>query len=180
MTAYVSIPVAWAYNVIKIPNGALRFKPDLSDSERSLLYAKYGIKEGERATAAGRLSADAGAQGGDAGGQSGQRQAGASGQGGGRRSQDGGGEGGGSGGSGRGSPSNSQRQDTGVVWKLLSDKTLEPVQVGLGVTDFTFTELASGDLKPGDELVIGQSTSKSTTAQTQTRSPVGPPGVRRF
>jgi HlyD family secretion protein len=176
MTAYVSIPVAWANSVIKIPNGALRFKPDLSDSERSLLYAKSGIKEGGRATAAGRLSADASAPGGDAGGQSAPRQAGAGGQGGGRRGQGGGGEGVG----GRGRGSNSQRQDTGIVWKLLPNKTLEPIQVGLGVTDFTFTELANGDLKPGDELVIGQSTSKTTTAQTQTRSPIGPPGVRRF
>ncbi len=40
MTAYVSIPVAWANDVIKVPNGALRFKPDLSDSERQTLYAK--------------------------------------------------------------------------------------------------------------------------------------------
>jgi HlyD family secretion protein len=178
MTAYVSIPVAWAYNVVKIPNGALRFKPDLSDSERGLLYAKYGIKEGGRANAAGRLSADASASAGDPGGPSGQKQAGAGGQGGGRRGQGGGGEGGGGGGRARGT--NSQRQDTGIVWKLLPNKTLEPVQVGLGVTDFTFTELASGDLKPGDELVIGQSTSKTATAQTQTRSPIGPQAVRRF
>jgi HlyD family secretion protein len=181
MTAYVSIPVAWANSVVKIPNGALRFKPDLSDSERGLLYAKYGIKEGGRATAAGRLSADASATGGDAGGPSGQRQAGAGGQGGGgRRGQGGGGEGGGGGGGGRPRAANSQRQDTGIVWKLLPNKTLEPAQVGLGVTDFTFTELTSGDLKPGDELVIGQSTSKTATAQTQTRSPIGPQAVRRF
>ncbi|HET7872557.1 MAG TPA: efflux RND transporter periplasmic adaptor subunit, partial [Terriglobales bacterium] len=33
MTAYVSIPVATANNVIKVPNGALRFKPDLSADE---------------------------------------------------------------------------------------------------------------------------------------------------
>ncbi len=175
MTAYVSIPVAWAYNVIKIPNGALRFKPDLSDSERGLLYAKYGIKESGRASTAGRLSADPSASGGDADGPSGQRQPGAGGQGGGRRGQGDGGEVG-----RRARATNSQRQDTGIVWKLLPNKTLEPIQMGLGVTDFTFTELASGDLKPGDELVIGQSTSKTATAQTQTRNPIGPPGVRRF
>ena len=45
MTAYVSIPVARANNVVKIPNGALRFKPDLTDSERKTLYAKYSINE---------------------------------------------------------------------------------------------------------------------------------------
>src|ERR1700681_1273737 len=57
MTAYVSIPVAWANNVVKVPNGALRFKPDLTDSERQTLYAKYGIKENTRGTTAGRIGA---------------------------------------------------------------------------------------------------------------------------
>ena len=42
MTAYVSIPVAEAKNVVKIPNGALRFTPNLTDSQRTALYAKYG------------------------------------------------------------------------------------------------------------------------------------------
>jgi HlyD family secretion protein len=41
MTAYASIPVATAKDVVKIPNGALRFKPDLSDNQRKALYAKY-------------------------------------------------------------------------------------------------------------------------------------------
>jgi HlyD family secretion protein len=186
MTAYVAIPVAWSYNVVKIPNGALRFKPDLSDSERSLLYAKYGIKENGRGTAAGRLSASGGATAPQGRGQGGQRQAGDPAQrGAGRRNQvsaegGGGNAGGGAGGPGGSPPS--QREDTGIVWKLLPDKTLEPVQVGLGVTDFTFTEQTGGNLKPGDELVIGQSTSKTTTAQQQQpRSPVGGlTGVRRF
>ena len=43
MTAYASIPVATATNVVKIPNGALRFKPDLTDSQRQALYTKYNI-----------------------------------------------------------------------------------------------------------------------------------------
>ena len=77
---------------------------------------------------------------------------------------------------GRAGVANSQREDNGVVWKLHPDKTLEPLQVGLGVTDFTFTAMTSGKLNPGDELVIGQSTNKSTTAQAQTRSPVGGQG----
>src|SRR5262249_48153364 len=43
MTAYVTIPVATANNVIKIPNGALRYKPDLPQNELRALYQKYGI-----------------------------------------------------------------------------------------------------------------------------------------
>jgi hypothetical protein len=58
------------------------------------------------------------------------------------------------------------------------------VQVSLGVTDFTFTELVNGNVNPGDDLIIGQSSNKSSS-QAQVRNPVsgagGPPGVpRRF
>lgn len=43
MTAYVTIPVANAANVIKVPNGALRFTPDLQPGQLAALYARYGI-----------------------------------------------------------------------------------------------------------------------------------------
>jgi HlyD family secretion protein len=46
MTAYVSIPVATATNVIKVPNAALRFKPDLTANQLQTLYRKFGIPEG--------------------------------------------------------------------------------------------------------------------------------------
>ena len=207
MTAYVSIPVAEAKNVVKIPNGALRYKPDLSDSQISALYAKYGIKDNTRTTPAARMTATAadgsatgssaapaggsaaqagggegaaGASGGGAGGGARKAQGGGGGQGGAQAGGQGSGQGGGR--SGGGGP---RRQDSGIVWKLLPDKTLEPVQVSLGVTDFTFTELVSGTLNPGDDLVIGQSSNKSTS-QASTRNPVsgaggGAPGVpRRF
>jgi len=200
MTAYISIPVSEAKDVVKIPNGALRFKPDLTDSERTSLYAKYGIQDTARATAAGRISATsadgtaAGSSGsaattsGSATGQTADGQAGQGGTGGGgRRAQGGSGAGGANGGQGGGAAGaggNSRRQDSAIVWKLLPNKDLEPVQVSLGVTDFTFTALISGNVSPGDDLVIGQSASKTSTAQT--RSPVsGPAGAtagvpRRF
>ncbi|MGD0907791.1 MAG: efflux RND transporter periplasmic adaptor subunit [Candidatus Acidiferrales bacterium] len=182
MTAYASIPVATARNVVKIPNGALRFKPDLTDSQRQALYAKYNITEtapaAARVAAGGAAAASAGGQGGNAAPPAGvgnpgpsQGGAGAGGQGGGGNRRPGGG--GGGGGQGRGA--NSQRQDTGIVWKLHPDKTLEPVQVNLGVTDFTFTAMMKGNLKPGDELVIGEATS-TASAQNQVRSPLGGPG----
>jgi HlyD family secretion protein len=179
MTAYVSIPVAEAKNIVKIPNGALRFKPDLTDSERTALYAKYGVQDSARATPAGRIAATAGdaAAAGSSGG------AAATGGQGGQAGPGGGGRGG-QGGSSAGG--NSKRQDSAIIWKLLPDKTLQPVQVTLGVTDFTFTALVSGSLNSGDDLVIGQSTNKSSASQAQTRNPVtgaggGAPGVpRRF
>lgn len=165
MTAYVTIPVDWANDVVKIPNGALRFKPEMADDERRALYAKYGLPEDQRG---GRLTM--GGQGGPGGG-----------PGGGMRRQQGGGDGGpGGGGGGQGGPGggmmrSSTRDDWGMAWKLRPDKTLEPVRVKLGVTDFTFTAMKEGTLKAGDELVIAQS-SKNSTAQSQPGARPGGPG----
>ena len=43
MTAYVTIPVATAVNVVKLPNAALRFRPPLSPEEVRAAYASHGI-----------------------------------------------------------------------------------------------------------------------------------------
>jgi len=51
MTAYVTIPVATARNVMKLPNTALRYKPPLATEEILALYKKYGIDEGGKALA---------------------------------------------------------------------------------------------------------------------------------
>jgi HlyD family secretion protein len=45
MTAYVTIPVATAENVIKLPNAALRFNPPLSPEQVRVLYARYDIDQ---------------------------------------------------------------------------------------------------------------------------------------
>jgi HlyD family secretion protein len=207
MTAYASIPVATANNVVKIPNGALRFKPSLTDSQLKAVYAKYNITDPSAvpATSAARIAAGSGATpaaGSAAGGGSGTAASGstatagnaeggsaAAGAGAGQARAGGAGKapggGGGGGGRGRGAGGGPQRATQGIVWKLLPDKTLEPVQVGTGVTDFTFTAMLSGDLKPGDSLVIGQSTGTTTAKATTTANPLagggGPPGaVRRF
>ena len=44
MTAYVTIPVAQAENVIEVPNAALRFKPDLTADKLQQAYASAGIQ----------------------------------------------------------------------------------------------------------------------------------------
>ena len=43
MTAYVSVPVANAADVIEVPNGAFRFTPDLKADQLGALYANAGI-----------------------------------------------------------------------------------------------------------------------------------------
>jgi len=43
MTAYVTIPVATAKNVVKVPNTALRYKPPMTPDQVLAAYQQYGI-----------------------------------------------------------------------------------------------------------------------------------------
>jgi len=62
MTAYVTIPVATAQNVLKLPNTALRYKPPMAAEEVLALYKRYGIEEGEgRSAGANSAAEDSGA-----------------------------------------------------------------------------------------------------------------------
>ncbi len=173
MTAYVSIPVAWDNDVIKIPNGALRFRPDLSDELHKALFAKYNIPEEPRGGGpAGRLAA--GGSGGGPGGAGGgaMRRGPSAGPG---ANAPGGGP------DALPAPRASTREDWGIVWKLLPNKTLQPVRVRLGVTDFTFTAMKEGELKPGEELVISQASKNSAAQQPGQRGGpmTGPGGLPR-
>jgi HlyD family secretion protein len=66
------------------------------------------------------------------------------------------------------------RAERAVVWKLLADGSIEPVEIALGITDHTYTEVANlirGEVKPGDDVV--------TTAMTSKSAPPGAQGIRR-
>jgi hypothetical protein len=73
-----------------------------------------------------------------------------------------------------------RRMGPQIVWKLLPNKGMQPIMVRLGVTDYTFTELrgvvAGGEIKPGDELIIGQSVT-GNQAQTAPGSRPTAPGT---
>ncbi len=165
MTAYVTIPVASAHDVLKVPNGALRYSPDLKPDELRALLKQNGIEAGggrrhqpqtEAEKQAGPAPAAAQASSPAAAGQGPGRGAGANGghragqadetPGGGMRPHE-------------GAPS-----DLGIVWTQLPDRTLKPVQVRTGITDHTVTEVVQvvhGELKEGDELIIGAAKSGS-------------------
>jgi RND family efflux transporter, MFP subunit len=130
MTAYVSIPVAAAKDVIKVPNAALRYKPDLSPEKAQELYAKYGIPMQPRSEPVRQPSSQTG------GAAHSQSQ----------------------------KPDAPAASDATVVWKLLPDRSLQPVQVHVGLTDHTYTALMGGGLTPGEELVTGAATAKSGTS----------------
>ncbi len=57
MTAYVTIPVATAQNVVKLPNTALRYKPPMTAEEVLAIYKQYGIEGGERTQATDKTAA---------------------------------------------------------------------------------------------------------------------------
>jgi HlyD family secretion protein len=132
MTAYVNIPVATASDVVKVPNGALRYTPDLTAQDMTALLQKYGITGGRAAR-------------GSKGGQ-GQAQ---------------------------------QQATTAVIWKLDGTKQLVPVQVKLGITDHTTTEVAqvlNGSLNAGDQVITGSAT--ATKSATGTSAAPGLGGAR--
>jgi HlyD family secretion protein len=150
MTAYVSIPVATAASVLKVPNGALRYKPDLSAEEIRALYQKSGIPEnaisrGQTSRAEAAPAAAARPQGGNA-----RKSAGRAGE-----------------TSARIEEAQAPKFDTQIVWKLNAEKELEPVRIKTGITDHTFTEVLqdlNGDLKAGDELITGLAQGRASGA----------------
>ena len=159
MTAYVTIPVATAHDVLKIPNAALRYRPDLKPEEMRDLYAKAGITMATRGMGPGAGNDGAGSGGG-------QRPAGGTGQ----RPQN-----------GNHGPGQDQRKDSrggndmAVIWKMLPDKKLEPVQIRTGITDHTTTQLVQvlkGQLNEGDTLLTGAT---KGAANRMGSSPLGGP-----
>lgn len=66
MTAYVTIPVATAQNVMKLPNTALRYKPPMAPEEILALYKSHGIEgvqgDGRSAAAEGGAPGSTGPQ----------------------------------------------------------------------------------------------------------------------
>jgi HlyD family secretion protein len=129
MTAYVTVPVATATDVVKVPNGALRFTPDLTAQQISDLYTKAGI------TAAGAARKG-----------------------------------------GKGTQTSGQQATTAVVWKLNADKSVEPVQIKLGITDHTTTEVAQvvkGSLNPQDQVVTGSAAATKAASATSAAPGMG-------
>jgi HlyD family secretion protein len=141
MTATVSIVVGEARNKLLVPNTALRFTPDLSQEEmRALFQEMRGGGQGghtdQKARPEGQQDGERQRPQGQMGMQSGMG-------------------GSMSGGMGRG------MRDMGRVW--IEDETgkLKMAFFRTGVTDNVYTEVLSGDIQEGLEVIIGQSESGS-------------------
>ena len=135
MTAYVTVPVATATDVVKVPNGALRFTPDLTADQISALYQKVGINANGSARKGGKSAQASGQQ-----------------------------------------AASGQQVSTAIVWKVNADKSVEPVQIKLGITDHTTTEVAQvvkGSLNPQDQVITGSAAATKTASATSAAPGMG-------
>jgi len=69
---------------------------------------------------------------------------------------------------------------SGRIWIASPDRKAVPVSVVIGITDGTFSEIISGDLREGTEVIVGES-GKNNQANRGTPSPFGggPGGMRK-
>lgn len=137
MTATVSIVVGEARDKLLVPNSALRFTPNLTQEQMRALFAEMGR---------GRQSN--GGQSSSLNPQSGQRPQG-------------------------NVPSTARQfgegiaagrmQDMGRVWLEDENGKLKMVFFKTGVTDNIYTEVVSGDLEDGQEVIVGEGEASSSS-----------------
>jgi HlyD family secretion protein len=144
MTANVSVPVDRRDDVLRVPNAALRFRPDPADLEDSgKKGAKKDAKTGGEKPAEGRTAVAAGGPSGERAGR---------GEGGGRPGA------GFSGRPGGGRPGPSREAD---VYVELPTGKLRAIHVKTALTDGNVTAVEGDALKEGDEVVLGLATAKA-------------------
>lgn len=153
MTATCSIIVGEAKNVLRVPNTALRFNPNLKQEElQKLMKAAFEEMAAKRQ-------------------QAGQAQPGSGRPPAGPRP----------GGMGMPGPSGqqTQRRTPPKVWTLDEKGNLKIIFVRTGMTDTSYTEIVDGNLKEGDEVIVGIMTASSTGSGQSGQRPGGP-AVFRF
>ena len=126
MTANVSIMIAHREGVLKISNGALRFRPEIAK------------REGGKGGPVQKVGQGVGDKGDNRQGEQGR---------------------------------------AGRVWVLSSEGKPIPVFIVLGITNGTFSEVISGELREGGEVIIEETLNKKV--QSQTGAPPFMGGVRK-
>ncbi len=140
MTANVTIDVAMVPDVLRIPNAALRFKPDTATTGAPAVAtssaAGGGTTQTQTATASGGPSPEQRAA------RMGNRTRGV----------------GGAAGALGGQPPPRKRPQS--VYILGPDNKPKAIEIRTGITDGHYTQVVSGDLKIGDSVITGLATSK--------------------
>jgi HlyD family secretion protein len=147
MTANVTIDVAVVHDVLRVPNAALRWKP-----EGTTASAAAGSSVEERAAKSGGNGTGAMAR------QFAQT--------GGTGAAGGPGGGGGRPGGGRGA-----RPTTIYAPPQGPKAEPKPLEIRTGITDGRFTQIVSGEIKPGDSVIVGLATAKASASGS------APPGA---
>jgi len=150
MTATVSIVVGEAKNKLLVPNSALRFNPP-----QDVLTAVFTEMRNKRQAEQGQS-----ASGDNAGSQTAARKPASSK----RQFTGGGGQGGGMG-----------MKDMARVWVEDENGKLKMIFIQTGVTDNIYTEITSGSLKEGQEVITGEGTAVSSDGSRRFT-----PGMMRF
>jgi HlyD family secretion protein len=153
MTANVTIDVAVVRDVLRIPNSALRFKPDTGQ-----------VPATTTATTTGGGGATPPPGGGGGGG--------------GERGMAGFGRGRGFGGAAGMMARTQAAPKRQTIYLLDADKKLKPAQIRTGISDGRSTQVVDGDVKAGDNVVVGLVTSKVDQAAPpgSNRGPMSPGG----
>ena len=160
MTANVTIDVAVVRDVLRIPNSALRFKPDLGAAPATTT-ATSTAGGGQRAAGGGGATPPPG--------------------GGGERGMAGMGRGRGFGGAAGMMARTQAAPKRQTIYLLDDNKKLKPAQIRTGISDGRFTQVVDGDVKGGDSIVVGLVTSKVDQAAPpgSNRGPMSPGGGGR-
>lgn len=151
MTATVSIVTGEAKGVLRVPNAALRFTPNLSAEEMKAMMEEMRQKMmAKRQTESGTPGTETPAQRPRTGGGSGERMM--------LFGQEGGA-------SPMGSGPGSRRPST--VWFLDENKKLSFAFIRTGVTDNTYTEIVRGDLKEGQLVIVSYESGGGSSSSSQ-------------
>ncbi|MEW5900160.1 MAG: efflux RND transporter periplasmic adaptor subunit [Acidobacteriota bacterium] len=168
MTATVSIVTGEAKGVLRVPNAALRFTPNVPAEELAKIMKEAGERmfakrqaEGQGAQpGAGQTQSKQAAQGGQramtspAGGSMFQGFGGATG------------------------PGGAQRRKPTTIWYLDENGKLTVTFIRAGVTDNSFTEILRSELKEGQEVILGEQT-QTAAASTSAGGPPPMMMIRR-
>jgi len=157
-TANVTIEVATVSDVLRIPNSALRFKPDASAKIAGGSNPTSG--GGTSTTSTSGTTSTTGTE--QAAEQMGRRHRGM-------------------GGAGAWVPNGGGSKGKGGqnIYVLDGDNTIKAVWIRPGITDGHYTQVVSGGINPGDNVIIGLATAKVEGPAPPGSSPLGGGGGRR-
>jgi len=157
MTANLTFTIAEAGGALKIPNAALRFVPPGVTQDQIRELVRGGAQPPSAAETPQRERPDQPQAGPAAGGR---RQGGA-----------------GGGGGPAAATAAVLKGQTRIVWVPGPENRPRPVKIKLGITDGVATEVAEGELKEGDAVIVGVNRANEPRSQGTQRPPgFGGPG----